>query len=71
MSDNIKKDVDWDQPINQKIIQECHRCKDFIITDQKDELALFMYDHYGKDGVRTCTVPDDDTPIYPAGFADE
>jgi len=55
-------DVNWDEPINQKILQDCHRCNDFIITDQKDELALFMYDHYGKDGIRKCTVPDDDEP---------
>lgn len=65
------KDVNWDEPINQKILEECHRCGDFIITDQKDELSLFMYDHYGKDGIRICAVPDDDIPIYPAEFSDE
>jgi len=63
-----KTEVNWDEPINQKILQDCHRCGEFIVTDQKDELSLFMYDHYGKEGIRKCTVPDDDETIYPTAF---
>jgi hypothetical protein len=67
----MMNNVDWDEPINQKILQDCHRCNDFIITDQKDELTLFMYDHYGKDGIRKCMVLDNDIPRYRGDFADE
>ena len=51
----MNKDINWDEPLNQKIIQDCHRCNDFIVTDQKDELTLFMYAHYGEVGIRKCT----------------
>ena len=54
----MKNNVNWDEPINEKILQDCHRCNDFIITDQKHELILFMYDHYGEDGIRKCVVAD-------------
>lgn len=53
-------DINWDEPINQKILEHCHKCGEFIVTDQKDELSLFMYDHYGKDGIRKCLYPDDE-----------
>jgi len=54
----MKNNVNWDEPISEKILQDCHRCNDFIITDQKHELILFMYDHYGEDGIRKCVVAD-------------
>ena len=63
--------INWDEPINQKILQDCHKCGEFVVTDQKDELSLFMYDHYGKDGIRKCLYKDEDYYVYPAEFLDE
>lgn len=56
--ENEKKPVNWDARLPEKMIQDCHRCDDFIISDDKAEIVLFMLDHYGKDGIRKCTVPD-------------
>lgn len=51
--------VNWDKPLKEPIFEDCHRCNDFIITTDKAELSLFMLDHYGKDGIRICAIPDD------------
>jgi hypothetical protein len=52
------KPVDWDTRLPDKLIEECHRCNDFIVTDSKIEIVLFMIDHYGQDNLRKCTAPE-------------
>lgn len=47
--------INWDQKLTETLIEYCHRCNDFIVTNDKAELTLFMFDHYGKDGIRLCT----------------
>jgi hypothetical protein len=44
--------IDWDKPIPEKLFEDCIRCGEFIISDDKAEIALFMIDHYGE--TRTC-----------------
>jgi hypothetical protein len=44
--------INWDEPISKPIVESCIRCGDFVITDDKAEISIFMLDHYGEN--RTC-----------------
>jgi hypothetical protein len=44
---DIKNNVDFDQPLPKKLFEDCIRCGEFIISDDKAEITLFMLDHYG------------------------
>jgi hypothetical protein len=52
----MKNSVNWDIPLPETTIEECIRCKDFIVTNDKAELVLFMLDHYGQDGIKKCSM---------------
>jgi hypothetical protein len=58
----LQLQTNWDIPLPESIIENCHRCNDFIVTNLKHEIALFMLDHYGKDGIRKCAIQDDINP---------
>ena len=47
--------VDYDKPINQYIFESCINCGRFIRTKDKVRLTLFMFDHYGEEGIRRCS----------------
>jgi hypothetical protein len=51
---DIKNDVDFDKKIPVYIFQSCSNCGKFVRTKNKTKLILFMYDHYGMDGIRKC-----------------
>jgi hypothetical protein len=53
-----KNPVDWDKKLPEKHLDECHKCGDLIVSDDKTEIVLFMIDHYGPDNVRKCTAPE-------------
>lgn len=61
--------VNWDLRLPDKLIEHCHRCGDFIVSDDKAEITLFMFDHYGREGIRLCTVPDE--PIEPIDLSED
>jgi len=48
-------DVDFDKPFIRHISECCIHCGKFIRTRDKTRLLLFMYDHYGEDGIKRCT----------------
>jgi hypothetical protein len=50
--------IDWDKKLPEKLIEDCHRCNDFIISDDKVQIVLFMIDHYGPENIRKCTAPE-------------
>ena len=50
-----KNDVDFDKPLPKHILESCISCGKFIRTRDKTTLILFMYDHYGEDGIRKCS----------------
>jgi len=54
----LKNEVDWDKPIKESILVDCHKCNDFIVTNDKAEITLFMLDHYGMDYLRKCKAPE-------------
>lgn len=47
-------DIDYDTPFAKPIFDCCIYCGRFIRTDNKEKLILFMYDHYGQDGIKRC-----------------
>jgi hypothetical protein len=50
-----KNDVDFDKPLPKYILESCIYCGRFTRTKDKTSLILFMYDHYGEDGIRKCS----------------
>jgi len=44
---DIKNNVNFDQPLPKKLFEDCIRCGEFIVSDDKAEITLFMLDHYG------------------------
>ena len=48
------KPVDYDTPLPMYIFESCIFCGKFIKTKDKTRLSLFMYDHYGQEGIRRC-----------------
>ncbi len=53
-----KREINWDAPLPETVIEFCHRCNDFVVTDDKAEIVLFMIDHYGQENIRKCTAPE-------------
>ena len=53
--DMKKNDVDFDKPLPKYILESCISCGKFIRTKDKTTLILFMYDHYGEDGIKKCS----------------
>lgn len=49
-----KNDVDFDKPLPRYIFESCIHCGKFTRTKDKATLILFMYDHYGEDGIKKC-----------------
>jgi hypothetical protein len=47
--------VNFDVPISMYIFESCISCGKFIRTKDKQRLILFMYDHYGQDGIKNCS----------------
>jgi hypothetical protein len=47
--------VDFDKPLPKYIRECCISCGRFIKTKDKAKLILFMYDHYGEDGIKRCS----------------
>lgn len=47
--------VNFDVPIPMYIFESCISCGKFIRTKDKQKLILFMYDHYGQDGIKNCS----------------
>ena len=54
MGNNMINDINFDKPINQYIFECCIDCGRFVRTKDKTTLVLFMYDHYGEDGIKKC-----------------
>ena len=52
--DMKKNDVDFDKPLPRHILESCIYCGKFTRTRDKATLILFLYDHYGEDGIRKC-----------------
>jgi hypothetical protein len=50
-----KNNVDFDKPLPMYIFQSCITCGKFLRTKNKTNLILFMYDHYGEDGIKRCS----------------
>ncbi len=50
--------VDWEIPLKEILLMDCHKCNDFVVTNDKAEITLFMLDHYGADYLRKCKAPD-------------
>ena len=50
----MSNSVNWDVKLNKYVFESCINCGNFIRTNDKTRLTLFMMDHYGKDGIRLC-----------------
>lgn len=50
-----QNNVNYDIPLPKYIFESCIQCGRFIRTKDKVRLSLFMYDHYGAEGIRICT----------------